>query len=252
MAQKKVKTRIQNKSDTKANWSTANDNNFVPLKGEVVLYQTLGGTVGGLGGRTPLIKIGDGTTKVGTLEFINIDRITNDYSMCLNEDRHYTLVKQTSVDSTGAPNYMHNAYLYSPLDSSTSALDNLPNNAHIKSTCLLVFDGVTTTKFGRTFPVSLTISKRQQDVLNLYVYPDKCLCPQWTLAETVSNASPSISISANNYNTYVMFTVTLPEDKDSQGNYLYNSGFATVDIDLYKITNELVYITVTPKLSVGN
>lgn len=252
MAQKKVKTRIQNKSDTKTNWSTAHDNNFVPLKGEVILYQTLDSSVGGLGGRTPLMKIGDGMAKVGTLEFINIDRITNDYPTCLNEDRHYTLAKQTSIVNTGAPAYMREAYLYSPIETSISALDNLPNNVHIKNTCLLVFDGVTTTQYGRTFPVSLSILKRQQDVLNLYVYPDKCLCPQWTLAETVSNNSPSISTSVSTYGAYVQFTVTLPEDKDGQGNYLYNSGFATVDIDLYKITNELVYITVTPKLSVGN
>ena len=58
MANKEIKTRIQNKNDTSENWEKAV--NFVPLKGEIIIYNDL-----------RLTKIGDGVTKVGALEFAN-------------------------------------------------------------------------------------------------------------------------------------------------------------------------------------
>ena len=57
MAEKKIKTRIQQKVDTKANWDKAT--NFIPLKGEYIYYSDL-----------HKVKVGDGTTKVGTLPFL--------------------------------------------------------------------------------------------------------------------------------------------------------------------------------------
>lgn len=58
MANKEIRTRIQNKNDTSENWAKAV--NFIPLKGEIIIYNDL-----------RLIKIGDGVTKVGALEFAN-------------------------------------------------------------------------------------------------------------------------------------------------------------------------------------
>lgn len=58
MANKTFQGRIVQKHDTKANWDKAT--NFVPLKGEIIVYDDL-----------KKIKIGDGTTKVGDLAFIN-------------------------------------------------------------------------------------------------------------------------------------------------------------------------------------
>ena len=58
MANKTFQGRIIQKHDTKANWDKAT--NFVPLKGEIIIYDDL-----------KKIKIGDGTTKVGSLAFIN-------------------------------------------------------------------------------------------------------------------------------------------------------------------------------------
>ena len=57
MAEKKIQTRIRQKVDTKANWDKAT--NFVPLKGEIIIYSDLNQA-----------KIGDGTTKVGALPFL--------------------------------------------------------------------------------------------------------------------------------------------------------------------------------------
>ena len=58
MANKTFQGRIVQKHDTKANWDKAT--NFVPLKGEIIVYDDL-----------KKIKIGDGATKVGSLTFIN-------------------------------------------------------------------------------------------------------------------------------------------------------------------------------------
>ena len=58
MANKTFQGRIVQKHDTKANWEKAT--NFVPLKGEIIVYDDLN-----------KIKIGDGATKVGNLAFIN-------------------------------------------------------------------------------------------------------------------------------------------------------------------------------------
>ena len=58
MDHKTFQGRIVQKHDTKANWDKAT--NFVPLKGEIIVYDDL-----------KKIKIGDGATKVGSLAFIN-------------------------------------------------------------------------------------------------------------------------------------------------------------------------------------
>lgn len=65
MAEKSLQARIQNKCDTTANWAKAT--NFVPKKGEIIVYSD-GGGVG-----IPKMKVGDGTTKVGSLKFIESD-----------------------------------------------------------------------------------------------------------------------------------------------------------------------------------
>lgn len=62
MAEKSLQARIQNKIDLTANWEKAT--NFVPKKGEIIVYSDGGGT------GIPKMKVGDGATKVGSLEFI--------------------------------------------------------------------------------------------------------------------------------------------------------------------------------------
>ncbi len=56
MANKTFQGRIVQKHDTKANWEKATS--FIPLKGEIILYDDLNE-----------IKIGDGTTKINDLDF---------------------------------------------------------------------------------------------------------------------------------------------------------------------------------------
>lgn len=58
MANKTYQGRIVQKHDSSVNWAKAT--NFIPLKGEIIIYDDLN-----------KIKIGDGTTKVNDLDFIN-------------------------------------------------------------------------------------------------------------------------------------------------------------------------------------
>lgn len=58
MANQTFQGRVVQKHDTEANWKKAT--NFIPLKGEIILYDDL-----------RKIKIGDGVTKVDELEFID-------------------------------------------------------------------------------------------------------------------------------------------------------------------------------------
>lgn len=56
MANKTFQGRIVQKHDSSANWKKAT--NFIPLKGEIILYDDLNE-----------IKIGDGITKINDLDF---------------------------------------------------------------------------------------------------------------------------------------------------------------------------------------
>ena len=58
MANKEIKTRIQNKNDTSENWAKAV--NFIPLKGEIIIYND-----------TLQFKVGDGKTLLSQLEFVD-------------------------------------------------------------------------------------------------------------------------------------------------------------------------------------
>lgn len=60
MSEKTLKTRIQNKRGTTAEWATGTAPNFVPKDGEIVAYTDV-----------HRIKIGDGDTKVSALPFVD-------------------------------------------------------------------------------------------------------------------------------------------------------------------------------------
>ena len=62
MATKNLKTRIQNKHDTEANWAKATT--FKPLAGELIIYDKDSNNA------KPRFKVGDGTTTVNNLPFV--------------------------------------------------------------------------------------------------------------------------------------------------------------------------------------
>ena len=60
--ERQIGTRIQLKIDTTTNWGQAT--NFIPKKGEPIIYKDPGSSIA-------KIKIGDGSTLVGNLPFVN-------------------------------------------------------------------------------------------------------------------------------------------------------------------------------------
>ena len=71
MAEKKIKTRVQNKHDYEYNWSQATG--FIPLAGEIIVYDADINAPGAAKGThsLPRFKVGDGVTTVVTLPFID-------------------------------------------------------------------------------------------------------------------------------------------------------------------------------------
>ena len=69
MAEKNIKSRIVHKHDTAEHWSLAT--NFIPKQGEIIVYD-IDSTY-----TYERIKIGDGTTNVNALPFVN-EIFTND------------------------------------------------------------------------------------------------------------------------------------------------------------------------------
>lgn len=61
--EKQIKSRIQQKMDTSANWEIAGDKGFVPLKGEIIVYMDNDGS--------HRIKVGDSNTNVNDLPFVS-------------------------------------------------------------------------------------------------------------------------------------------------------------------------------------
>jgi len=61
--EKQVKVNVVHRHDTETNWQQAD---MVPLAGEMIIYD-----VGGNVTQRPRVKLGDGTTGVNNLPFIN-------------------------------------------------------------------------------------------------------------------------------------------------------------------------------------
>jgi hypothetical protein len=83
----RVKTRVQNKYDTKENFDKAS---FIPLKGEIVFYDV----DGTLANRK--MKVGDGETPIGELPFIAPTNIGASPSSHSHNDTYYT---ESEIDS---------------------------------------------------------------------------------------------------------------------------------------------------------
>lgn len=85
MSNKEMKTRIVHKHDLEKNWDRAS--NFIPLEGEIIIYDIEQSANDLPEGRTvlynyPRIKIGDGVHSVSSLSFVN-NIATDDEIMAL-------------------------------------------------------------------------------------------------------------------------------------------------------------------------
>ena len=85
--EKNINSRIQHKHDTEANWNKAT--NFSPKQGEIIVYD-IDETY-----NYERIKIGDGTTKINDLPFIDIQADWNQ-----NDSTRTDFIKNKPVEMT--------------------------------------------------------------------------------------------------------------------------------------------------------
>lgn len=91
----KVNTRIQSKHDVEKNWANAT---FAPLPGEIIIYDKDKGVDGGTHEK-PRIKVGDGTTAVGSLPFV-VDKEATDAAIAEVDATVQTAIKSVTANGT--------------------------------------------------------------------------------------------------------------------------------------------------------
>ena len=129
MAEQKVRTRVQSKHDTEANWNNAS---FAPLAGEIIIYDK------DANHGKQRVKVGDGTTPIGDLPFI-VDKETTDsilgntiknvsvsgrtVTFTRTDDSTFTITTQDTNDNTKVTNTKNNtakAYITGTTSSATN------------------------------------------------------------------------------------------------------------------------------------
>ena len=102
---KQINSRLQLKHDVEANWITAGQNGFIPLAGEVIVYDKDDNH------KSSRIKIGDGTTNVNELAFTTeIDwNSKQDEAGYIKNRTHYsepsTVIEKQTVSLSGASGF---------------------------------------------------------------------------------------------------------------------------------------------------
>ena len=123
MATKNLKTRIQNKHDTEANWAKATT--FKPLAGELIIYDKDSNNA------KPRFKVGDGTTTVTNLPFVAIDYDSRITSLVGSVD--FTLTAYTDdlfFDEQNAATWEHNSVIGGKALTSTTDIGLLIGNSY--------------------------------------------------------------------------------------------------------------------------
>lgn len=96
MAENTIKTRLQMKNDTEANWNKAV--NFIPKQGEMIVYNVDDEH------NKPRIKVGDGETNVINLPFIEADEI-NENLLINSENMVFTALYVNTGSFVDGPEY---------------------------------------------------------------------------------------------------------------------------------------------------
>lgn len=101
---KTLQTRIQLKHDTEANWNTASINGFIPLVGEIIIYDPDDNNY------YPRMKIGDGESLINDLPFSpispeRIDEFGNGY--CIDAGSIQVWNEQSGTDLTPSGFYIY-------------------------------------------------------------------------------------------------------------------------------------------------
>ena len=126
MAEKNINARVQHKHDVEANWLKASS--FVPKQGEIVVYDVDSTHT------YERIKIGDGTTVVGSLPFVNDEIRQALTSGATKVSKAETADKATTADSATSAQTAQTAVSAQTADSATVADTALVANSATKAT----------------------------------------------------------------------------------------------------------------------
>ena len=150
-----IKTRIQLKSDTEANWNKAapkdNSPGFVPLNGELIIYSA--------DNAHPFsrLKVGDGQTNVVSLPFIDAGTLNGDEAFLLKYANYNSFPNTGATDKLYIDLATTNIYHYvngtgyirlSQLQVSTSTIHDVVFWGPGSATTVSVVNGVLTVKNG--------------------------------------------------------------------------------------------------------
>lgn len=190
---KTIQARVLQKTDTEANWNKATT--FIPKLGELIIYSK-DSTY-----NHPRFKVGDGSTTVVNLPFTE----------------PFTTQTSTSTNTTFTLNYTNNykTFTYTPASNASLTLNatqaNYPQDYNVDVDITMTRSGCNT--------VNLTLSATSLDILVKN-------CPflhsgSWTIGNTTN----TVGTITNN-----TLKLTLPNDKDSSGNYLVNTMYVKLKL----------------------
>jgi hypothetical protein len=238
MAQKKVKTRIQNKCDTFNNWGQAAT--FVPLKGEMIVYEAADftDTLSAFPKGAPRVKIGDASATVEALPFIGIPVEHNFYIPDVTED---TFIPYRS-DGTDYiyTLYNHNNFTikFKPFyevdfsKNTTGTIVCLPT----KTELYLQMAFMSGTEIQVEVDTSYTIGSTNYS-FTPFLRADKCLLTDWAVSNVVTNGDINSPVrTTEGGKSKFKYKITAPSDA-------YDKNGTMVKITLQVVGGQRLYIT---------
>lgn len=237
---KKVKTRIQNKCDTTQNWAQATG--FLPLKGETIAISNTPYTddVNGTDASKypkPRLKIGDGVTALQDLPYINAKNVyvCDDHEItCYPETRDTVYICNAQLNGTKA------VTLRFPFASWTDMANRTATNDYFDFKVVLIAPTAfapITVNVETLCSYGVTGYKAAGSVYTT-VHPTKCILDNWTVADNVVGVGTSTVTKyqiTNNQSEKTSsgtfsYQLSLPKDKDANGNLIYKSGLFVIDV----------------------
>jgi hypothetical protein len=237
MSNQKIKTRVQNKYDFKENWDKAS---FAPLKGELIIVAPKANSESNTGlvneSVPHRVKIGNGSSTLAELPYLNYPKVNQ------AESDSVTLYGFDSV-TTLQPG---NATLNLRFDqTATNSIANYEAQEFIHHKIFASVDTSDATK--RTITITLNITGDGTDVvngihaedINIFFKPSKCTMAAWHTGNTVTSQKATLlpyklltnlpMVTAGNF----AYTLTLPNDKDTESAFIFNDGRFSIDISCF-------------------
>lgn len=225
MAQKKVKTRIQNKHDLEINWLAAT--NFIPLAGELIVYDSeideYGFTKAVNGGPAlpenrsyPIVgtryKIGDGVTPVNSLPFVGEKALIKQPTANPDPEGYiyFSSAVTPEIYNGNSDYYLEDAHADVYVE--FYSIDYLRVGSEVSIYCPMdrSFDNKI------DFTLCLCGSAGPLFDTKLFVKPDNCIRAGWTLSNTINDNSPNYTI--DHYEQIdINMSIHLPADLAADG-----------------------------------